>query len=304
MTATTAHHGARTLGSPRPGSGRLPRWDWGAERVDLGAYFARIGVSAPPTSPSAATLALLHRAHVTTIPFENLDVMLGRGIDLNLDAVQRKLVGAARGGYCFEHNLLFAAVLERLEYPVARLAARVSPDRPGPRTHQMLTVWSDGRWWLADVGFGGQVLDPIPLAATSVRQGEWTYRLAPSRVRPARIPPGGDAWRLQAPDRDGGWDALYEFTTDPIAPIDAQVHNHFTATHPSSPFVGQVVAFRTAPDRRDLLRGRELTVVRPSGETRTRTLTADQAVAALGDTFDVHLDADDTDRLHDLLQEA
>lgn len=86
-----------------------------------------------------------------------------------------------------------------------------------------------------------------------MRQGDRTYRLAPSRVRPARIPPRGDAWRLQAPDHDGGWDALYEFTTDPIAPIDARVHKHFTSTHPSSPFVGQVVAFRTAPDRRDLL---------------------------------------------------
>jgi N-hydroxyarylamine O-acetyltransferase len=89
--------------------------------------------------------------------------VLGRTIELDLDSVQDKLVRRPRGGYCFEHNTLFAAVLERLGYAVTRLSARVNPSRPGPRTHMTLRVVADGSPWLADVGFGASLLEPLSL---------------------------------------------------------------------------------------------------------------------------------------------
>ncbi|MEV3923618.1 arylamine N-acetyltransferase family protein [Actinomadura coerulea] len=92
-------------------------YGWQGELLDLPAYLKRIGHDGG-TAPTAATLRALHRAHVTSIPFENLEIMLGRPVDLSLDAVQAKLVERPRGGYCFEHNRLFAAVLERLGYEV------------------------------------------------------------------------------------------------------------------------------------------------------------------------------------------
>jgi N-hydroxyarylamine O-acetyltransferase len=97
---------------------------WETGRLDLDAYLERIAY-AGSLAADADTLRGLHRAHAATIPFENLDIVLGRTIELDLDSVQDKLVGRRRGGYCFKHNLLFAAVLERVGYAVTRLAARV-----------------------------------------------------------------------------------------------------------------------------------------------------------------------------------
>jgi hypothetical protein len=123
--------------------------------IDLDAYFTRIGY-AGVRRPIMETLRALHLAHATHIPFENLDVLLGRRILLDLESLQTKLVRGRRGGYCFEQNALFAAVLERLGFTVTRLAARVrmGVTRVLPRTHVALAVDVDGGSWLADVGFG------------------------------------------------------------------------------------------------------------------------------------------------------
>src|SRR5262245_49690105 len=94
------------------------------DTIDLAAYFERISY-AGDTSPSRATLEALHLAHATHIPFENLDVLLGRPIRLDLASLQAKLVRDRRGGYCFEQNRLFASVLESLGFAVTTLAARV-----------------------------------------------------------------------------------------------------------------------------------------------------------------------------------
>src|SRR4051794_34635357 len=120
-----------------------PEDEWEIDRLDLDAYLARIGQEAGP--PDAATLDRLHRAHVRTIPFENLDVVLGRPVATDLQSVQNKLVARRRGGYCYEHTVLFGAVLERLGYRVRRLLARIGDDpvRPRPRTHMALHVTAD-----------------------------------------------------------------------------------------------------------------------------------------------------------------
>src|SRR2546422_1681671 len=118
--------------------------------IDLDAYFTRIGY-AGVRRPTMETLRALHLAHATHISFENLDVLLGRPILLDLESLQAKLVRGRRGGYCFEQNALFAAVLERLGFTVTRLAARVrmGVTRVLPRTHMALAVEVDGGSWLA-----------------------------------------------------------------------------------------------------------------------------------------------------------
>src|SRR5881398_483010 len=118
--------------------------------LDLDAYLARIGYQGG-LSPTAAVLKALHSAHVFSIPFENLDILLGRPILLDLESLQAKLVHGKRGGYCFEQNLLFAAVLEQLGFAVTRLAARVrrGAARLLPRTHMTLRVEVEGAAWLA-----------------------------------------------------------------------------------------------------------------------------------------------------------
>ncbi len=101
----------------------VPTSEWRSEQLDVDAYLERVGYDGD-LKPTAETLRGLHRAHVAAIPFENLDIVLGRGISLEMDAMQDKLIRRDRGGYCYEHNLLFAALLERIGFAVSRLTAR------------------------------------------------------------------------------------------------------------------------------------------------------------------------------------
>src|SRR5258708_28164785 len=147
---------------------------------DLEAYLARIDYSGD-LKPSHPVLRELHLAHNLHIPFENLDVVLGRPINLDLESLQAKLVTGRRGGYCFEQNALFAAVLQRLGFSVTQLAARVRHDatRILPKSHMLLKVEAEGTAWIADVGFGTEgLLMPLPLTAgVANRPFHWIYRL-------------------------------------------------------------------------------------------------------------------------------
>ena len=253
--------------------------EWEIDRLDLDAYLERIGYDGA-LAADAGTLRGLHRAHAAAIPFENLDIVLGRMIELGLDSVQDKLVRRPRGGYCFEHNLLFAAVLERLGYAVTRLSARVRPSHPGPRTHMLLRVMADGSPWLADVGFGASLLEPLALQPGTANQGGWRYRLVASD-------PG--AWHLLQADEDGGWTDLYAFTLEPQRPIDYEVYNYYTASHPRSPFTGQMVALRTEPDVRYALRGMQLTTSRPDGDAHERRIDVEELADVLAERFGIGL---------------
>ncbi|HEV2087443.1 MAG TPA: arylamine N-acetyltransferase [Cryptosporangiaceae bacterium] len=259
--------------------------EWETHLLDLDAYLARIGYRGD-LSPTAATLDALHRAHSAMLPFENLDIVLGRGIALDLAAVQAKLVGGRRGGYCYEHNLLFAAVLDRLGYTVTRLAARIrhSVARPGPRGHMMLCVQAEGVRWLADVGFGAGVEAPVPLldGATAGSDG-WTYQL--------RLDADG-WWWLRAPGTDGPAD-LYAFTLEPQHRVDYETANHYTSTHPRSPFVGRPLAMRTVGDARHALVGRELATTHPDGTSRRRIVAAGELGEVLHDVFGIVLRRDE-----------
>ena len=267
------------------------RTEWATELLDVDAYFARIAYEGS-RRPTADTLRDLHRAHIATIPFENFNIPLGRGISLQIEDLQEKMIHQQRGGYCFEHNLLFSALLERLGYRVERLAARVAlGGRLQARSHMMLIVEADGEEWLADVGFGSGLLEPLPFHdGSTMRQGDWTYGL------------GNDdgTWKLRSLTPDG-WVDLYVFTREPHPWVDYVMMNHYTATHPDSPFVGQLVAIRATPTHRHVLRGGKFATVRPDGTMDAWDVTEEILDVTLQRTFGISLNPDELDRLHDYI---
>lgn len=248
------------------------RDEWELDLLDLDAYLARIGYDrAVPLRADLATLTALHRAHATTVPFENLDVVLRQGIRVDLAGVQEKLVRQRRGGYCFEMNTLFAAVLERVGFQVERLIARTGPDperEPRSRTHLVLSVRAEGLRWLADVGFGSGLIEPLPFAPgpTPVSQGAWTFLLEQS-------PPPAWPGTLRLRERQGDeWVTLYSFTEEPQRAIDIELANHYTATHPRSAFLRRSVAMQRGVNGARELIGRRFSVLRPGRETEQRDL--------------------------------
>jgi N-hydroxyarylamine O-acetyltransferase len=214
--------------------------------LDFDAYLRRIGLdpAAKPTWPE------IHRAHATTIPFENLDSHRGIPVSLAQADLERKLVASGRGGYCFEHNLLLASALEHMGLEVEPMLARVSaggaPREKRPAGHLVLRVTdADGRQWHADVGFGlGTLLDPIPFGPTGVHeQSGWRFQVVPD----------GDELELQTLGQDG-WTGVYSFPPRPAFLIDIEVSNWWTCTNPASPFVsGLIVAVSHDDGRREAL---------------------------------------------------
>ena len=260
--------------------------------MNIDAYLRRIEYSGN-LQPSATTLADLHLAHATHIPFENLDILLGKTIKLDVESLERKLIDGRRGGYCFEQNLLYSAVLEQLGFAVTRLLARVRYRTTAvlPRTHMTLLVaFPDGKW-IADVGFGADgLLMPVPFGqGAESRQFLWTYRVVPE----------GDRWVMQS-FREGGWLELYAFTLDPQEPVDYETANWYTSTHPNSRFVQTLTAQRLGADARLTLRNRELITDR--GETVTSRKLQDQAeiVAVLGESFGLDFPPGTTFRFNDV----
>jgi N-hydroxyarylamine O-acetyltransferase len=255
--------------------------------LDLDAYLHRIAY-AGPRAPTLSTLHALCAAHAKAIPFENLDVLLGRGIDLADDAVDRKLVHGGRGGYCFEQNTLFLRALRALGFAVAPLSARVRVQRPRdftpPRTHVFLRVDLDGERWLADVGVGG--LSPTAALRLDV-DGE-----QPTPHEPRRIVREGALLFHQAKLGDE-WVDVCEFTLEEMPPIDREVANWFTSAHPLSHFRNRLLAARALDDGgRVTLLNRELTVRARGGAATTRRLASpDELLEALATHFALHFPA-------------
>ncbi|MFG2718363.1 arylamine N-acetyltransferase [Streptomyces sp. NPDC048416] len=259
---------------------------WNGQDVDLDAYFTRIGYGGD-TPPTLATLRALHRAHVLTIPFENLDVALGRPVPLDVKSLVAKLVGRARGGYCYEQNSLFAAVLERLGFASAGRGARNRSRGASlpPVTHALLVTTVDGEPWLCDAGFGHQgPLEPVPLRdGAVVEQGGWTFGIRTE----------GDGTQVLRTLRPGGWADLYAFAPQALHPADFTVMNHYSSSHPQSRFVGQVVAQRTAPGVRRALVRDEFTTARPDGTVDWQRVSADELGRVLSEAFDIVLEQED-----------
>lgn len=277
-----------------PDRATTPADEWTIELLDIDAYLTRIGYDGP-LEPTVETLRDLHRAHALAIPFENLDVVLGHGIALDLETLQDKLIRRRRGGYCFEHNLLFAALLERVGFTVRRHLGRVlslDPSQIQPRTHMTLHVDVEGSTWHADVGFGTALTEPIPLVdGVEVDQGGWTHGL----VR------RDDGWALRSLGPEG-WSDRYVYTVERQHLIDYVAASHFTSTHPSSHFTRSPFAVRITPEARLRIHGLELSTTRPDGTDDRRTVSPDEVEPILRDVFGIQLDPADSERLVAMLR--
>lgn len=255
--------------------------------IDLDAYLARVGLD----RAGDLSLEALHRAHVTHIPYENLDVRLGREIRLDTDSVFDKLVRRRRGGYCFEMNALYAAVLEALGHTVTRYLGRVrlgDPVSPRPATHMVLRVDD----LVIDVGFGSAVpLGPIPLGGQAT-YGAWTWT-----CRPTVTPEGDDAWLVSL------FDALpmFTFVEQPAHPIDYVTPNHFTSTHPLAIFTQCTMAQRWRDDVQLGLVDRVLKERRPDGTEHDTEIDPADLGPVLRDHFGLDLTAQDLGALRHLL---
>lgn len=250
---------------------------------DLDAYFARIGY-AGPREPSLAVLHALTLHHATTIPFENLDVLLGRGINLAPEAIFQKLVWDRRGGYCFEQNNLLLLVLRTLGYRVTPIGARVrwqlARDVTPARTHLFLRVHLPEGDWLTDVGMGGASLTgAIPL--------EFDRELpTPHETRRLVREQGRLFHQLWT---GTGWTDCCEFTLDEMHPIDCEVANWWTSASPASHFKTNVTAARAGRDgTRKGIRAGEFTHRRGAEILAREPITsAPRLLAILAEHFDL-----------------
>lgn len=276
--------------------------------MDLDRYLARIELSAAPP-PSPEGLALLQQAHRFAIGFENLDIQRGHGVAIDSASVFDKLVVRGRGGYCFEQNRLFADTLSALGIDNRPLLARVrlglAPGTVPPRTHVCLLVTLNGRAWLADAGFGGSNLPPLPL-----EHGAEAMTPDGARHRLLRVSPGGalnGEWRLEragpASATDGraadhlDWQPQYTFDLAEVAPDDLEQANHWTATRPGSRFTTLHIASIPLADGFASLNERELTISRPGGVTRRSIEDHTGYGRTLRETFRIALTDDEVRQL-------
>lgn len=267
-------------------------------RPDLAAYFARIGY-AGPTAPTVATLDALALAHVSAIPFENLDVLLGRGVDLDPGAVEAKLIGARRGGYCFEQNSLLLHVLAALGFAVRPLSARVRIDRARDftpaRTHVFVRVDTDDGPYLCDVGIGAWSLTSSLRLTLDVEQA--------TAHEPRRLVADGrwDGLERRGPEArlfhqiklGEAWRDVCEFTLEEMPEIDRIVGNWYTSQHPRSHFRDRLIAARATPTGRLTLVDRVLTRRSKDGTAATTELaTWAELRAVLAEQFGLEVPAD------------
>ncbi len=252
--------------------------------VDIDGYLKRIGYTGS-RAPTLETLRALHLSHPLSIPFENIDVLLGAPIRLDPESLERKLVAQRRGGYCFEHNLLFARALTALGFDVQRLVARVLWDRSDdgtlPRTHMLLLVQLGEGAYVCDVGFGGLTLTGPLRLEPDVEQATPHEHF--------RFRRDGRDLVMQARLR-GEWRALYRFDLQEQREIDIDVASYYVSTHPESDFRSRLMAALAAEDRRFALRDREFTVYYLDGREERRELDSVEALrATLGRAFGIRL---------------
>jgi N-hydroxyarylamine O-acetyltransferase len=244
----------------------------------LDRYFARIGYRGSRDA-TLATLRALHRAHLLAIPYENLDIHLGRRITLDPEATFAKLVEERRGGWCFEMNGLFGRVLETLGFEVRYLSGAVGRATGGWRAqgnHLVLMVRLD-RAWIADVGFGDGFLTPLPLEPGTYSQGFLQYRV----VR------DGPRWTVHSHEFGGA--EGFDFTLTPRTLDQFGTQCRELQTSPESSFVKATVCERFVTSGLVMLRGAVLREVRAGGVTTRTVQDAAEYDHVLRERFDLAL---------------
>jgi N-hydroxyarylamine O-acetyltransferase len=243
---------------------------------DLPAYLARIGYDGPLT-PDRATLAGLLAAHMNSIHFENIDVLLGRSIRLDVESLVEKIVRRRRGGYCFEQATLFDAALRALEFKTTLRTARVTlvlaPDK-APRGHMVVVVELPEGRFIADPGLGGLgCRAPIPLDGAPVEdRGEINQIVFDGRRCVLKIMSGErtvDAW-VSGLDEDN-W-------------VDFEVANHWFSTHPASPMHQRLMLRAMTPSGRVTVMNRDVTI-RANGQVNSQRLEDRTALRRLLQEF-------------------
>lgn len=250
---------------------------------DLDAYFDRIGYRGPRTA-ALDTLRALHELHPAAIPFENLNPLLGLPVALDIESLEAKMIAGRRGGWCFEQNTLFRHALEAIGFSVTNLAARVlwnAPPGPvGARSHMLLQVDVAGRQYIADVGFGGNVLTaPLRLEPNAIQS---------TPHEPHRLMPLDDSYLLEG-CMGGQWQPLYRFTLERQFPADYEVSNWFLCHHPSSFFRHTLLTARVKPEGRYALRDNILNIHRKHGTEKRILGDAEALAACLKNDFGIEL---------------
>lgn len=248
--------------------------------MDVNAYLRRLEYRGSRV-PNVATLRSLHCAHLLAVPFENLDIHLGRPIRLEAAALFEKIVRQRRGGFCYELNGLFAQLLSALGFEVVLLSASVvDKGQPGPAFDHLTLLVKLEDLWLADVGFGDSFFEPLELQNKIEQvQNAGAFRL----LRNA------EQWTLQACTREGDWQSQYLFTLTPHTLADFAGMCHYHQTSPASHFTQKRICTRATTSGRLTLSERKL-IITHHGERRETILHSEEDYhAALWDRFGIVL---------------
>src|SRR5687767_7113877 len=250
--------------------------------MDFDAYLQRINYRGTRT-PTAETLRQLHVAHLIAVPFENLSIHSGQPIVLTDDALFEKIVRRRRGGFCYELNGLFSALLRSLGFSVDMLSAGVANKEGtfGPDfDHMVLMVKLEERW-LADVGFGDSFLEPLLLDSREEQiQGERAYHIVAH----------GDRLVMRQRQKGGEWENQYRFTLQPYNYADYAEMCHFHQTSPESHFTQGRLCSRATPEGRITVSGTRFITTKKSGEREERLLAnEDEYVSSLREDFGIVL---------------
>ncbi|ASZ11005.1 arylamine N-acetyltransferase [Chitinophaga pendula] len=269
--------------------------DQPTSQPDLQAYLDKIGYKGPHT-PTLDTLDQIQYLHATTIPFENLNPLLDIPVKLDITSLHEKMVQHRRGGYCYEHNLLFVKALEQIGFPVVRLAARVVWNQPPGaitwRTHMAVLVTINGQRYLADTGFGGMTLTKSLLLQPDLHQQ------TPHEAFRLRL--DGNVY-TQEVNIKNEWKPVYHFTLEPQELVDYELYSWFLCHHPNSHFIRDLFIAKPFKEGRYGLRNNELSIHRKEGATEKHTIrSANELRTILTDTFQI--DLPDHPRLEELLQ--
>jgi N-hydroxyarylamine O-acetyltransferase len=251
--------------------------------MQLDAYLQRIGF-AGEARPTLETLRALHRRHVLSVSFENVDVQLHRPLSIDVEAAYEKIVTRRRGGWCYEQNGLFGWALSEIGLGVTRVAAagnRAARGDAAEANHLTLLVdipGADDGPWLADVGFGGSMLEPIPLR-------ESTHRHAPYRVGLRRL----DNERWEFHEHDGSAESCFDFAARAGNEQTLARKCRALQSDPDSTFVTTLVVQGRTPETHAALRGIVLRRLTPAQAIERTLESADDLIATLSEVFDLNI---------------
>ncbi|MGO3184373.1 MAG: arylamine N-acetyltransferase family protein [Aequorivita sp.] len=235
--------------------------------INLTAYFKRIGYKGEQTA-TLDVLRKLQRLHTQAIPFENLNPFLGLPVNLDMESLEQKLVHDGRGGYCFEQNLLFKHVLEKLGFSVKGLAARVlwnqPKDRITRRSHMLLLIDYNGKNHIADVGFGASTLTgPMQLEPNLIQKTPHEqYRLLKHEK----------GYYLLEVQIQNEWKTLYRFDLQEQFLPDYEMASWYLSNNPESHFVTDLMVARPDVDCRYTLHNNIFHVHHLKAETKRKVL--------------------------------